>query len=99
MENERYEGTEEQYFKSPSEEFLVRDVHVRHYNHHRKYPQQFDPGCGFTRDFRNDDVDSLVGMIHYGNYEINTDMDKILYLLGDWDVEDCISSPLALHMR
>ena len=69
MENERYEGTEEQYFKSPSEESLVRDFHVRNYNHIRKYPQQFDTGCGVTRDCRSDDVASLVGIIHYGNYD------------------------------
>ena len=26
-------------------------------------------------------------------------MDKILYLLAEWYVEDCISTEIALHMR
>ena len=57
---------------------------------HQKYPQQFDPGYGVTRDCRSDDVVSSVGINRYGNYDRNTDMDKILYLLAGWDVEDCM---------
>ena len=90
MENERSEGTEEQHFKYPSEESLVRDFHVRHYNCIRKYPQNFDPGYGVTRYCNIDYVASLVYMIHYGHYGRNVDMDKILYLLAEWDVEYCM---------
>ena len=69
---------------------MVRYVHVRHFNHHRKYPQKFDLVYGVTRDFKSDDIPGLVYIIHYGNYDRNTDMDKILYLLAGWDVEDCM---------
>ena len=63
---------------------------MRHYNRIRKYPQKFDPVYGATRSFNSDDIASLLYIIHYGNYDRNTDMDKILYLLAGWDVEDCM---------
>ena len=69
MENECSEGTEEQYFKYPSEESLVRDVHVRHSNSIRKYAQHLDPGYGVTIECKSENVASLVGIIHYGNYD------------------------------
>ena len=33
---------------------------------------------------------SSVGINRYGNYDRNTDMGKILYLLAEWDVEYCM---------
>ena len=90
MENERSEGNEEKYFKSPSEKSLVKDFYMRHSNRMRKYPHHFDPGYGATRDCNSDYVASLVCMIHYWHYDRNVDMYKILYLLAKWDVEDCI---------
>ena len=38
-------------------------------------------------------------MIHYGHRDRNVDMENILYLLNEWDVEECISIAMALHMR
>ena len=65
----------------------------------QKYPQQFDPGYGVARQCKSDYVASLVFIIHYGHCGRNVDMDKILYLLAEWDVEDCISIAMALHIR
>ena len=38
-------------------------------------------------------------MIHYGHYDRNIDMEKILYLPAEWDEEYCISTQLAFHIR
>ena len=34
----------------------------------------------------------IVYFIRNGDYDSNIDTDEILYLLGDWDAEDCMDS-------
>ena len=78
MENVRPEVTEDQYVTSPSEESLGRNVHVRRSKRIRKHPQRHDPGFGDVREWKNDNVSSIVYMIQYGDLDKNVDMDDIL---------------------
>ena len=57
------EGTEYQYFTSPSGEALVMNVNVRRSERIIKYPQGYNPGFGDAREWKNDAVVSIFYMI------------------------------------
>ena len=92
MENVCPEGTEAQYVTSPSGESLGRNSHVRRSEHIIKYPQQYDPGFGASREWKNEAVSSIVYMIQYGDLNINVDTDDILFLMAEWYAEDCMDT-------
>ena len=93
------EGTEYQSVTYPSEEALVRNVHVRHYERIRKHPQQYDPVFGASRQWKNDSVTSIVYMIQDGDLNKNVDTNDIIWLLAEWDTEYCMDMPSTFHMR
>ena len=99
MDNVCPEGTEYQYVTSPSVEALVRNVDVRHSELIRKSPQRDNPGFGAAREWKNDDVASIVYMIQDKYFDINVDIDDILSLLAEWDAEDFMDTPSTFHMR
>ena len=82
MENVRPEGTEGQSFTSPSGEALEINVHVRRYKCIGNSPQRYNLEFGAAREWRNDDVASIVYMIQDGGFNINVDTDDILSLLA-----------------
>ena len=63
MENVRPEGTEEQSVTSPSGEALGRNANLRRSERIRKSPHRYNPGFGAAREWKNDDVSSIVYMI------------------------------------
>ena len=63
MDNVCPEGTEDQYVTSPSGEALGRNVDVRRYECIRNSAQRYNPGFGAARDWKNDDIASIVYMI------------------------------------
>ena len=65
----------------------------------RNSPQQYNPGFGAAREWNNDDVASIVYMIHDRDFYSNVDTDEILSLLAEWDPEDCMDTPSTFHMR
>ena len=65
MDNVRLEVTEDQFVKSPSVEALRSNVHVRRSKCIRKPPQQYKPGFGSAREWKNGAVASIVYMIQY----------------------------------
>ena len=99
MDNMCPEGTEDQYFTSPSGDALGRNFHVRRSECIRNSPQRFNPVLGATREWNNDNVSSIVYMIQYGDININVDTDDIILLLAEWDAEDCTDTPSMIHMR
>ena len=99
MENVRPEGTEGQPVTSPSGEALGRNVYVRRSKCIRKSPQWYGTGFGSTRECKSDTVASIVYMIQYGNLNRNVDMDDILFLLAEWDSEDCMDASSTFHTR
>ena len=84
MENFSPEGNEDQYVTSPSGEALRRNIHVRRSERIRKYSQQYNPGFGAAREWKNDDFASIVYMIQDRDFDSNVDMDDILLLLAEW---------------
>ena len=50
-----------------------------------KYPQQYDPVFRADREWKNDDVASIVYLIQYGDINSIVYRDYILLLLADWD--------------
>ena len=99
MYNVRPDGTEDQYITYPRGESLGRNVHVRRSERMIKSSQQYEPGFGAAREWKNDDVSSIVYMIQGGDLNGNVDTDEILLLLAEWDVEDCMDAPSTFHMR
>ena len=75
----RPEGTEDQYVTSPNGESLGRTVHVRRSKRITNSPQRYNPGFGDDREWKNDDVASIVYMIQDRDLNINVDMDDILF--------------------
>ena len=59
----------------------------------RNSPQQYNPGFGAAREWKNDAVASIVYMIQDMDFDSNVDMDDILLLLAKWDAEDCMDTP------
>ena len=82
MDNMHPEDTEDQSVTSPIGEALGRNVHVRYYECIRNSPQLYNPGYGADREFKNDDVASIVYMIQDRDLNSNVYMDYILSLLA-----------------
>ena len=72
---------------------------MRHSEHIRNSPHQYDPGFEAAREWKNDGVASIVYMIQDRYLDRNVDTDDILSLLADWDAEDCMHTPSTFHMR
>ena len=53
-------------------------------------PKRFDLVFGFVREWKSDDVDNLLYMIQDDYYDSSLYKDEILYLLSNWDAEDCM---------
>ena len=99
MENVRPEGAEYQYVTYPSGEALGSDVHVRRSERIRNSPRQYNPEFGSAREWKNDDVASIVYIIQYMYLNSNVDTDAILSLLSDLDAEDFMYTPSTFHMK
>ena len=65
----------------------------------RKSPQRYNPGFRAAREWKNDDVESIVYMIQDGYLNGNVDTDDILSLLAELDAEYCMDKPSTFHMR
>ena len=85
MENVRPEETEDQSVTYLSGESLGGNVYVRRSERIRKFPQLYDPRFGTAREWKNDDVASIVYMIQDGYLSSNIDTNDILSLLVEWD--------------
>ena len=99
MENVRHEGTGYQSVTSPSGEALGINVHVRRSKRIIKYPQRYNPGVGDDREWKNDNVASIVYMIKYGGLNRNIDTNDILSLLDEWYTEYFMNMTSTFHMR
>ena len=98
MENFCSEGTEDQYVTSPRVEALGRNVHVSRSERIRNSPQRYNPGFGAAREWKNNDVVSIVYIIQDRYLNSNLDTDDILLLLARWDAEDCMDTPSTFHI-
>ena len=99
MDNVCPDGNENQYVTSPSGEALGRNVNVRRSKRIRNSPQRCNPGFGAAREWKNDDVASIVYMIQYRDFDSNVDTDQILSLLAEWDLQYCMDMPSTFNMR
>ena len=99
MENVCPEGTEDQSVTSPSGEALIRNFHVRSSEHIINAPQRYNPVFGAAREWKNDDVASILYMIQDRDINSNVDMDDILSLLSEWSAEYCMYTPSTFHKR
>ena len=59
----------------------------------RNSPHRYNPGFGAAREWKNDDVASIVYMIQGRDLDSNVDTDYILSLLAQWGAEDCMDTP------
>ena len=98
MDNMYHKGTEDQSVTYTSEKALGMNVHVRRSKYIRKYPYRYNPGFGATREWKNDDVASIIYMIQDGGLNINVDTNEILSLLSEWYAEDFMDTPSTFHM-
>ena len=99
MDNVCPDGNKNQYFTSPGREDLGRNVNVRRSKRIRNSPQQYNPGFGAAREWKNDDVASIVYMIQDRDLNNNVDTDDILSLMYEWDAAYCMDTPSTFHMR
>ena len=65
----------------------------------RKSPHRHDPLFGSSREWNNDAVASVVYVIQDEDINRNLDMYDILFLLDEWDAEDCMDMPSMFNMR
>ena len=72
---------------------MGKNVDVRRSERIRNFPQRYNPGFGAAREWNNDDVEIIVYMIQDRDFDSNVDTDDILFLLADWDAEDCMDTP------
>ena len=63
------------------------NVYVRRSERIRNSPQQYNPGFGATRQWKNEAVSGIVYMIQDRDFDSNVDTDDILSLLAEWDEE------------
>ena len=61
-------------------------------------PQQYNPGFGAAREWKNDAVASIVYMIQDRDLNSNVYTNDILSLLSEWEAEDCMDTPSTFHM-
>ena len=66
---------------------------------HHNSPQRYNPGFGAAREWKNDDVASIVCMIQDRGLNRNVYTDYILSLLTELDAEDCMDMLSTFHMR
>ena len=85
MDNVCPDGNKNQYVTSPSGESLGRNVNVRRSELIRNSPQRYNPGFGAAREWKNNNVASIVYMIQDRDFDSNVDTDNILSLLAEWD--------------
>ena len=78
MDNFCPDRIEDQYVTSPSVEALGRNVDVRRSKCIRNSPQRYNPGFGAAREWKNDDVASIVYIIQDRYIDSNVDTDDIL---------------------
>ena len=90
---------ENQYVTSPSGEALESNVNVRCSERIMKSPQWYNRDFGADREWKNDDVASIVYIIRDRDFDSNVDTDNILSLLAEWDAEDCMDTSSTFHMR
>ena len=64
----------------------------------RNYPQRYNPVFGAAREWKNNDVASIVYMIQDRDFDSNVDTDEILSLLAEWDAEYCMDTPSTFHI-
>ena len=64
-----------------------------------KSPQRYNPGFGSAREWKNDAVSSIVYMIQYKDLNSIEETYDVLFLLAEWDAEDCMDTPSTFHMR
>ena len=64
----------------------------------RKSPQHLNPGFGVTKQWKSDNVKSLVYIISDECYDINVDTDNIISPLSEQDGEYCMDAPSTFHM-
>ena len=83
MDNVCLEGTEDQYVTSTSGEALESNVHVRRSERIRNSPQRYNPVFGAAREWKNNDVVSIVYMIQDRDLNSNVYTDDILLLLAE----------------
>ena len=93
------EGTEDKYVTSPSGESLGRNVHVRCSKLIRNFPHRYYPGFCSAREWKNEDVASIVYMIQYRGLNSNVDTDDIRLLLAGWDAEVFMDVPSTFQMK
>ena len=55
---------------------------MRRYERIRNYPQRYNPGFGAAREWKNDDVASIVYMIQDRDLNRNVDTDDIRSSIG-----------------
>ena len=67
------------------EKLWERNVNVRRSERIRNSPQRYNPGFRAAREWKNDDVASIVYMIQDRDVDSNVDTDDILSLLAKWD--------------
>ena len=72
---------------------------MRRYKRIRKYPQRYNPVFGDAREWKNDDVASIVYMTQDGNINNKINTSYILSLLAECNAEDCIGMPSTFHIR
>ena len=99
MDNVCPEGTEDQYVKSPSLEALGRNFPVRRSKRIRNSPHRYNPGFGAAREWKYDDVASIVYIIQDKDLNSIVDTNDILSLMDEWYSEDCMDTPSTFHMR
>ena len=75
------------------------NVHVRCSKRIINSPLRYNPGFGDAREWKNENVESILYMIQYRYIKSNVDTDDILSLLAEWNAEDCMNKPSTFHMR
>ena len=78
---------------------MVKDFYVRLLKCIRKYPQWFDPGFWYEREWKSLSVVSLVYIIRYYDYDSNLDTDEIRSLIADCYAEYYMDALSIFHMR
>ena len=93
------DGNENQYVTSPSGEALGNNVYVSCSERIGISLQRYNPGFGAAREWKNDDVASIVYMTPDRDHNSNVDTDDILSILAEWDAEYCMYTQSTFHIR
>ena len=93
MDNIRLEGTAYQYVTFPSGEALGGNLNIRRSKHTIKSPQRYDPGFRADREWKSDNLASIVYMIKYEDFNSNVDTNDILSLMDELYSEEYMYDP------